>query len=133
MFATVAVLVLSAYGFATSEPKYLFKGYDEYVKIAEENKDLKFVFVGDIIFNQIQNIEEFMIYKESLILSENQLEYLLNNEGLKGEKEIVVSIKKYLGADELFEKVLQFTGAKDFSLLLDDPNNVACKIYKLYL
>ena len=124
-------IILSIYGISSSNPKYLFKGYNKYLEIAEQYKDFKFIFVGETVFNKIQNIEEFMKYKESLIINTEQLEILKNNDGLKNESEVIISIKKYLNADETFDKIYNSIGGKSYEVLLDDNEDVACKIYKV--
>lgn len=133
---TIAVLsiftaIISIYGFISSEPNCLFKGYDKYLEIAEENKDSYFVFIGNTVFNQIQNMPEFMTYKESLILNETQLEYLKNDANLENSNEFILSIKKYLGPEELLEEVLEQTGYSNYETLLDDNGDVGCIIYKI--
>ena len=67
-------LIISVYGLMFSEPAFLYKGYAKYLEIAEENKEGKFVYVGDTVFNHIQSMPEFATYSESLILNENQLD-----------------------------------------------------------
>lgn len=128
IFATV---VISIYGLAVSEPSFLYKGYSKYLKIADENKHVKFVYVGDTVFNHIQSMQEFCIYDESLILNENEIDYIINDEKLKNEDEFILSIKKYKGADEILEKIVSQSEFKNYELLLDDNGDVGCKIYKM--
>lgn len=125
------IAVISIYGFLSSEPKNMFKGYNEYLEIAEEHKDNYFVFVGNTAFNQIQNMQEFMTYKESIILNENQLGYLRNDQNLEEADEFILSIKKYLGAEELLTEVLEQTGYSNYEILIDDNGDVGCIIYKI--
>lgn len=128
---SIITIIISIYGFINSEPKYMFKGYNKYIQIAEEHKDNYFIYIGDTKFNQVQSMQEFAIYKESLILNETQLEYLKNDSKIEAENEIIVSIKKYLGADELIEKVLEQTEYTNYEVLLDDNGDVGCKIYRI--
>ena len=124
-------LVISVYGLMFSEPAFLYKGYAEYLEIAEENKEDKFVYVGDTVFNHIQSMPEFATYSESLILNENQLDVLENDSKLSEENEFILSIKKYKGADEILAKVIEKTGFSNYKVLLDDDGDVGCKIYKV--
>lgn len=124
-------LVISVYGLMFSEPAFLYKGYAKYLEIAEENKEDKFVYVGDTVFNHIQSMPEFATYSESLILNENQLDVLENDSKLSEENEFILSIKKYKGADEILAKVIEKTGFSNYKVLLDDDGDVGCKIYKV--
>lgn len=128
---SIFIAIISICGFINSEPKNMFKGYNEYLKIAEEYKDNYFVFIGDTKFNQVQSMQEFMVYKESLILNEYQLEYLKNNENLEETNQFIVSIKKYLGSDELIKQVLEQSGYTSYEVLLNDNGDVGCMIYKV--
>lgn len=125
------ILTISINGFITSEPRYLFKGYSKYLDIANEYKNDNFVFIGDTVFNHIQSMPEFMTYKESLILNKNQIDNLVNNEGLVNKNEFILSIKKYLGSDELLKEVLLKSGFNSYELLYDDNGDVGCVIYKI--
>ena len=127
----IFITIISIYGFVNSEPKNMFKGYNKYLEIAEKYKDNYFVFIGDTKFNQVQSMQEFMLYKESLILNEYQLQYLKNDENLEASNQFIISIKKYLGADELINQVLEQTGYSNYEVLLDDNGDVGCKIYKV--
>lgn len=128
---SIFIFIISVNGFINSEPKNMFKGYKKYLEIAEEYKDHSFVFIGDTKFNQVQSMQEFMKYKESLILNETQLEYLKNDEKLKDSNQFIISIKKYLGADEIIKQVMEKTEYLNYELLLDDNGDVGCKIYKV--
>lgn len=124
-------LVISVYGLMFSEPAFLYKGYAKYLEIAEGNKEDKFVYVGDTVFNHIQSMPEFATYSESLILNENQLDVLENDSKFSEENEFILSIKKYKGADEILAKVIEKTGFSNYEVLLDDDGDVGCKIYKV--
>ena len=124
-------LIISVYGLMFSEPAFLYKGYAKYLEIAEENKEDKFVYVGDTVFNHIQSMPEFATYSESLILNESQLDVLENDSKLSEENEFILSIKKYKGADEILAKVIEKTGFLNYEVLLDDDGDVGCKIYKV--
>ena len=124
-------IIISIYGLIISEPSFLYKGYNKYLKIANENKHVKFVYVGDTVFNHIQSMQEFCIDDESLILNENEIDYILNDEKLKNEDEFILSIKKYKGADEILEKIVSESEFKNYELLLDDNGDVGCKIFRM--
>ena len=128
---SVIIAMVSIYGLATKEPEHLYKGYDNYLKIAEENKEKPFVYIGTGVFNHIQSMPEFMTYKESLILQDTQLEYLKDNEELLNTNEFILSIKKYIGNREgILNQVLEYTGYKSYNVLYDDRGETDCIIFK---
>ena len=128
---SVIIAMVSIYGLATKEPEHLYKGYDNYLKIAEENKEKPFVYIGTGVFNHIQSMPEFMTYKESLILQDTQLEYLKDNEELLNTNEFILSIKKYIGnREEILNQVLEYTGYKSYNVLYDDRGETDCIIFK---
>ena len=127
----VIISIASIYGLATKEPEHLYKGYSNYLKIAEENSEDPFVYIGSGVFNHIQSMPEFMTYKESLILQETQLEYLKDNEELTNSNEFILSIKKYIGnRDKILQQVLDYTGYKNYTVLYDDEGETGCIIFK---
>lgn len=128
---SVIIAIVSIYGLAIQEPEHLYKGYDNYLKIAEENKEKPFVYIGTGVFNHIQSMPEFMTYKESLILQDTQLEYLKDNEELLNTNEFILSIKKYIGNREgILNQVLEYTGYKSYNVLYDDQGETDCIIFK---
>lgn len=128
---TAIAILLATYGFIKSKPVFLYEGYSKYIEVAQENKEKKFVFIGNAIFNQIQNMQEFTIYDESLALNGNQIDVLENEPKINETDEFILSIKKYLGAEKLLDQVLEKTGFSQYEVLLDDPGEVGCIIYKI--
>lgn len=121
---------LSAYGFTHSEPEFLYSSYDKRVELAEKYKEYKLVYVGESEFSHLQDMEEFLRYNESLIINTNQLDVLKDDEVIQGENEYILNIKCWVSNfDETLEKVLEYTDAKDYELLLDDGES---RIYKVY-
>ena len=110
---------------------FLYKEYKQYLQIAEENKENYFVYIGSAVFNQIQSMPEFSIYKASMILDETQIQTLENDEKITNSEEFVLSIKKYLGNEKILEEVLEKTGFTHYEILLDDNENIGCAIYKV--
>ncbi len=123
--------VVSIYGLIVSEPDCLFKGYNRYLKIAEENKHTKFVYIGSTLFNHIQSMPEFAIYDESLIIDSREIKYVIEDEELKKAEEFILSIKKYKGDKEILKEIIDNTEFKNYELLLDDEGEPGCIIYKM--
>ncbi|MCI8545894.1 MAG: hypothetical protein HFJ44_01520 [Clostridia bacterium] len=127
----VLASVVSIYGLIVSEPDCLFKGYNRYLKIAEENKHTKFVYIGSTLFNHIQSMPEFAIYDESLIIDSREIKYVIEDEELKKTEEFILSIKKYKGDKEILKEIIDNTEFKNYELLLDDEGEPGCIIYKM--
>lgn len=125
------VIVVSVYGLVISKPEFLFKGYNKYLEIAEENKHTSFVYVGSTLFNQIQSMPEFAIYDESLILEPKQIYLIATDEKLKKENEFIMSVKKYKDPEAIIEEIINTTEFKKYELLLDDDGDIGCKIYRI--
>ncbi len=77
-------------------------------------------------------MQEFMIYKESLIIdvSKDELKYLKNNSKLLEENDFVLSIKKYMNIDEIIQKVIELTQFTKFNTLLNSDENIILKFYR---
>lgn len=112
----LVVISLQVYGLITKEPDYLYKGYSEYIDLAKEYQDYQYIYVGINGYNHIKNMPEFAIYKESLILNETQLELLKQRDI---EDKFIVGIKIYLNVDEIINEILEYTGAKEYELVLE--------------
>lgn len=95
ILSIMAIIIFIVSSFITT-PSYLYVDYKEYKEIAEENKDCKFVFVCDGVFNHLKNIEELMIYEESLMVVPDNLDILTNDEKLKDEDKFILSIQKWM-------------------------------------
>lgn len=127
------LLVIAITNLTNNSPEYLYRGYNENIKIAKENNNLKFIYIEDNGFNHIQSMPEFMIYDESMILnvSKNELKYLENNKKLENEKEFIVSIKRYLDVEKVLNEILEITHRDKYTLLLDGNNETGNVIYKI--
>lgn len=130
---TIFSILISVTGLMTNQPKYLYKGYKEYIKIAEEYKELNFVYVCDNGFTHINSLPEFMIYNKSLIININfdDLEFLSEDKEIQEKDEYILSIKKWMNIDEVLFKILEKTGYSKYELLLDDTGDMQSKIYKV--
>lgn len=128
---TALVAIVSIYGLAVSRPHFLYEGYSNYLNVAQNNKDDRFVYVGDTVFNHMQSMQEFTIYKESLILNDDEIDYLIQDEVLAEDEEFILSIKKYKNVDGILNQIIEETEFKNAELLLDDDGKTDCIIYKM--
>lgn len=93
---TILSILLCMFSNLITTPSYLYVDYKEYKEIANKYKNHKFVFVCDGVFNHLKNIEELMIYEESLMVVPEKLDILTNDEKLKEEDEFILSIQKWM-------------------------------------
>ena len=134
IFVFISVLIISFLGISLKEngPLYLYSDYVQNIKIANENYNIKFIYIEDNSYNHIQSMPEFMIYENSLIINtaRDELKYLENNKGLVNENSFIVSIKKYMDVNEIIEKIINLTNFENYNILLDGDENI---LYKFYL
>lgn len=135
LLVAAMVIGLTGYGFLTQKPIGLYEGYNDYLEVAEENKDLDLVYVGYSFFNHIQFLPEYMIYDKCLLMSQSDLYWLENDEELKDKDEFILSVEVTSANDEeVLKTVLEYTGFDKYEVLMEpggvqDINN---KIYRIY-
>lgn len=129
---SLAVICISIFGILMSAPRYLYKGYKEILQIAKENKETDFIYICDNNFTYLSAMPEFLEYNKSQIINinEDSLEDLKNDVELKQNKEIIVSIRKWLNYQEILNKIIENTEFKNY-ILLKDIDNRETMIYKL--
>lgn len=129
---TVIACGISIFGLATNKVKYLYIGYNDYLEVAEENSESKFVLICPTVFNHIQDIPEMKIYKESIVIAPDSLDELKENKELQEDDEFILSIKNWIGDTEgILNKVLEYTGYTNSELLLNTNNSANCLVYKI--
>lgn len=131
---TIFAVYLSINGLLTNPINYLYKGYNNYIKIAEENKNDRFVLVMPTIFSQIQDVPEFKIYKESLIINPDKLEDLKELNEFKEENEFILGVKNWMDkpVEEVLKEVMEFTGYENYELIYDSTKSARLTVYKIY-
>lgn len=129
---SIMLIIFSINKINETKPLYIYSEYQENIKIASENNNSRFIYIHDNGYNHIQNMQEFMIYKESLIIdvSKDELKYLKNNSKLLEENDFVLSIKKYMNIDEIIQKVIELTQFTKFNTLLNSDENIILKFYR---
>ena len=127
----VIALVASGYGLLKSKPEFLYNDYSKRIEIAEQYSNLKFVYIGQSPFNQLQDMEEFLRYDNSIIINTWQLDRLKEIDGLDDNTEFILNIKCWVSDfDKTLKTVLENTGAKDYELLIDDGQSRVYKVKK---
>ncbi len=133
----VALLIItsaiSIYGIALKSPRFLYTEYEKAINIAKENSNKKYIYICDNNFTYISSMPEFLIYKDHLIINENVdgLDFLKEDEKIKNEDEIIVSIKKYMNYEDIIQKVLDNTYFENYEVL-GNLDKIETIIYKLY-
>ena len=127
----VIALVSSGYGLLKNKPEFLYTDYSKRIEIAEQYSNLKFVYIGQSPFNQLQDMEEFLRYDNSIIINTWQLDRLKEIDGLDDNTEFILNIKCWVSDfDKTLKTVLENTGAKDYELLIDDGQSRVYKVKK---
>ena len=129
---SVVVALLTIYGLVMLKPMFLYEGYQEYIDISKKYSEDSYVFVGYTFFNHIQSVPEFMNYKQTLMLSTDQLDLTKDNQVLNESNEFILSINKYLGADEILNTIMQNTGYSNYEVLTYGCEGVDNIIYRVY-
>ena len=131
---TCFAVYLSVYGIVSTPINYLYIGYQNYLDIAEENKNDRFVLVSSTVFSHIQDVPEFQIYKESLIIEPDKLEDLEELNEFDDETEFILGIKNWVDKpeDEVLDEVLKYTGYGDYELLYTSTKSARLTVYKIY-
>ena len=124
-------LIITINGMITNKPKYLYTGYNNYLKIAEEYKDLDFVYTVDNAFTYLTSLPEFMIYNKSIIINMNydKLDFLTTDEELQSQDQFILTIKKWMNVEDTLNKILEYTGFTNYEVLLDQEDDTQSIIY----
>lgn len=130
IYAIVLIMTLS--GFLASSPCYLYRGYDKYLEVAEEHKDLNFLYVYDNYFTHLNSVPEMAIYNKTLIINlndEKQKSVLSTDETIKASDSLVLSLKKWTDTEEGLKEVLKLTGYTKAEVLLDQEDDTQSILY----
>lgn len=132
MIAAVAVVVLLGYGLITERPLYLYKGYHNYVEIAEKYKDDDLVYVGYTFFNHMQSMPEFMKYKRSFMVYNDQLNELANTDELDDKSEFILSVNEGMEPEKVLGEVMSITGFDGYELIYGGCPEIEQVLYRVY-
>ena len=90
--------------------------------------------VSTTVFCHIQDVPEFKIYKESLIIDPNELKDLENFKEFEEENEFILGIKNWIDKPEkdVLEEVMKYTGFEKYELLHTSTKSARLSIYKIY-
>ena len=131
---TVFSLYLTIYGLLVNPINYLYVGYQNYLDIAEKYKDDRYVMVSPTVFSHIQDVPEFKIYKESLIIDPNELKDLENYKEFEESDEFILGIKNWIDKSEndVLNEIMEYTGFNNYELLYSSTKSARLSIYKVY-
>ena len=129
---TILVIGLSIFGLCTNNVKYLYKGYNEYLELANKYSEYRYVLICSTEFSHILDLPEMTIYRETLVLNADSLDELKENEELQEDGEFILSIKNWIGdTEEILQTVLENTGFSNYELLLESNSSADCNVYLL--
>ena len=122
---SVLLIILNVAFLFVNRPEDLFSDYPQYIEVANKYRDLDFIFIEDNWYNHIQDIEEFMIYKRSLILNHplGEVKVLEQYPELKNEKAFIVSINFYLNQEEIINMIKEYTDHTKITKLIELEKN----------
>jgi len=109
----------------------MYEGYNKYIEIAEQYKDLNYVYICDNAFTYINSMPEFMIYNKTLILNtgHDSFDILGEDSELQAQSKFILSIKKWTNVEDTLNKVLTSSGFSKYEVLLDNNDDTASAIY----
>ena len=127
---TIAITI-SIIGLLTNEPKYLYKGYNKYIEIANTYKNLDYVYVCDNAFTYLNSIPEFMIYNKTMILNSEHDDFSLlgKDAELQAQDRFILTIKKWMNVDETLTKVMEASRFTKSEVLLNQNDDTESIIY----
>ena len=90
--------------------------------------------ISTTVFSQIKDVPEFKIYKESLIVDPNTLDYLETLDEFDNENEFILGIKNWIDKpeEEVLEEVLKYTGFENYELIHTSTKSARETIYRIY-
>ena len=59
----------------------------------------------------------------------DKLDFLRTDEELQSEDQFILSIKKWMNVDDTLNKILKYTGFKNYEILLDQEDDTGSIIY----
>ena len=100
-----------------NEPGYLYKGYNEQLRLSEryENYDAVVVYEGTSFY---QNVPELMNYNNCLLVNKDELAVF--DEKLAGHSEIIVIEGAGVDRDEVITTLGDMYGYTSLAVLMDD-------------
>ena len=86
------------------------------------------------MFSHIQDVPEFKIYKESLIIAPDKLDDLQDLREFEGEDEFILGIKNWIEQpeDKILKEVLEYTGFENYELLHTSTKSARESVYRIY-
>ena len=131
---SIFAIFITIYGLLTNPINYLYVGYQKYLDIAEKYKDDRYVMVATTVFSHIQDVPEFKIYKESLIIDPEELKDLEEFDEFDEENEFILGVKNWLDKSEyeIVKEVMEYTGFENCELLYTSTKSARLTLYRIY-
>ena len=86
------------------------------------------------VFSHIQDVPEFKIYEESLIIDPDKLDDLKDFKEFEENDEFILGIKNWIdkSQDEVLNEVLENTGFENYELLHTSTKSARLSVYRIY-
>lgn len=106
--------VVAAVSLLVSDGAYLFRDYQKVLEVAETHSEDMMVYVTHYGFNALQNIKEYLVYDESVIVENDikQMGYLSEILREYGEDEFVLRIDNWVDGREAIVQGIENEGWK---------------------
>ena len=77
------------------------------------------------------SLPEFMTYDKSLIINMNydKLDFLKTDEEIQSENQFILTIKKWMNVEDTLNQILEYTGFRNYEVLLDQEDDTGSIIY----
>lgn len=130
----VLAIYISYFGLATNSVKYLYIGYHNYTDYAEKYKNDRYVYVCTTDFTHIQDLPEFKIYKDTLIIDPDKLNDLKDFNEFENEDEIILGVKNWVDkpVQKVLDEVMENTDFDRYELLYTSNKSANVTLYRLY-
>ena len=80
----------------------------------------------------MQSMPEFMNYRKTFMVYNDQLEYLKETDELDDKQEFILSVNEGMNPQEVAEKVTEITGFNDYELIYEGIEDIEQVIYRVY-
>ena len=125
------VVIVSAIGFITNEPIFLYRGYNQCFEIAEQYKEYDCVYICDNSFTYNGFLPELMIFNKTLKLDVNKSDFniIKEDEELKNKDSFILLIQPEINDYKVMEKLKEVYGEVDIRELLNLRNGYMTPVY----
>ncbi|MCX8074858.1 MAG: hypothetical protein N2749_04645 [Clostridia bacterium] len=127
------ILSASVYQLMFQKPLFLYEEYATNMNISEKYRGYDYILITDnTAFNQIHFIPECINYRKILMLTDKEISLLEKDIVVKYDKEFIVNIYTEFNAEEILNKILQYSGHTKIEQLSTKDDNKYNVFYRIY-